>query len=666
MIRSTLRACGLLLGLAVTMLSAPAQPAVQAAASAPVAAPVEAYAQLPGARGARLSPSGQRLALIAPVQGRMAIVVWDLDGKGKPVVIKTGEGEPSWVAWKSDQRLVVSLRVVSDRGVLVKTVDTRLIAVDADGSRVTELVQADKGDYTPQIQDRVLSFLEDDPGHILLELPKVDRMSRTPASASTIHDRVGHPEVVKVDLRTGATETVVPMNGQINTWISDRSGAVRLGWSLSRDKKSLELLYRDQPQHTWRSVQTLTLNQGQTFEPLAFLEGQSDHIYVSSNHAVGWRGIYEYSLSEKRFVRTVAEDPAGDLDAIVRGDEMVAIEGGRSRLRYLSKDWGDDARLIDKALPDSLNVLVDRSRDGHRVLLSVLRGNEPVDFWLLTRSAAQPVLEPVTEAYPGLNPSQIAPTTVVSYSARDGLKIPALLTLPVGARRGPGAVPLPFVVLPHGGPSAHDSRGFDYWVQFLASRGYGVLQPQFRGSTGYGPQFLTAGYGQWGLAMQDDVTDGTRWLIDQKLADPRRIALVGGSYGGYAALMGLIKEPVLYRAAVAFAAVTDLLTLVDDQRGYVFGDLNLPQIVKGSGATLEETSPAQQATRIIQPVLLLHGRKDYTVPVLHTELMERALKRAGKPVQAIYLDEADHYLSRAEDRLTLLKALEAFLAAQLK
>lgn len=174
------------------------------------------------------------------------------------------------------------------RGALGLTVDTRLIAVDADGTQVTELVQAEKGDYIPQIQDRVLSFLPDDPGHILLELPKVDRMSRSPASASTIQDRLGHPEVVKVDLRTGATETVVPMNGQINNWISD--------------------------------------------------------------HAGGWRAIYEYSLSEKRFVRAVAQDAQGDLDAIVRGDEIVAFEDGSSRLRYLSNDWGNDARLIDKAL----------------------------------------------------------------------------------------------------------------------------------------------------------------------------------------------------------------------------------------------------------------------------------------------------------------------------
>jgi dipeptidyl aminopeptidase/acylaminoacyl peptidase len=654
--------------LAQTPNQTPATPTAPPASAITPAqpAPLAVYAGLPAARGARLSPDGKLLAYIGPVRGRNAFVIWPLDAKekSKAKVIKTGDGEPQWVLWKSDQRLLASLRVVSTRGPLMKTVDTRLVSIDASTGEVVEMVRADEADYPPQIQDHLLSSLPGDPGHVLLQLPKFDRTTRTAPSGDTLNERNEHPEVVRLDVKTGRTETLLQQHGLITHWIADADGQVRLGWAVRRDHKALDLLVRDTPQSPWRTTRTVTLNEGQRFNPLAFVEGQADRLYVESNHHGGPGAIFEFDLASGEFTRTVAADPDGEVSPIRRDGRLVGHEDTHGRRVYFDRAWAADAALIDKALPDSTNRLIDRSADGRRVLVSVVKGNEPLDFWLLTRDKGEQVLEPVTEAYPGLDPSQIAPSRWTRYTARDGLSIPALLTLPVGYQRGKGA-PLPFVVLPHGGPSAHDEAGLDHWVQFLASRGYGVLQPQFRGSTGYGQKFLAAGYRQWGLAMQDDVTDGTRWLIDQKLADPRRIALVGGSYGGYATLMGLAKEPGLYRAGAAFAPVTDLSTLVEDQWRYVFGDLNLPQI-GGNSKQLEQTSPARLAERITAPVLLVHGRKDFTVPVLHTELMTSALKKAGKPATTLYLDEGDHYLSRGDDRLAWLKALDGFLAANLQ
>jgi dipeptidyl aminopeptidase/acylaminoacyl peptidase len=654
---------GLLIGLlgAASFATAQGEAGQTAEAAAFTRPAVEVYAALPGARGARLSPDGRRVALIAAVQGRQTFVIWDLGGKDKPRVIGTGIGEPNWIEWKTDRRLIASVRVVSERGPLTRTVDTRLVGIDADGSHVVDLVQAD---HIPQIQDRVLSFLPDDPGHVLLELPHIDRFTRSTPSGATIQQRIEHPEVVRVDVHTGRTDVVVPQHGTINHWIADEQGRVRMGWTVSRDRKRVELLVRDQPQSAWRSVQTLTLNQGQQFTPLAHVSGQPDRIYVGSNLATGRLAIEEFSLTEARSVRTLVASANTDVMPIVRGDELVGYVQDR-RPVYLDQALADTSRAVNAALPDSVSHIVNRSQDGRRVLLRVARGNEPEDYWLLTRTAGQPpVLDPITEAYPGLDPARIAPTRPVSYRARDGLTIPALLTLPAGVRQETGTSPLPFVVLPHGGQTAHDEPGFDPLVQFLASRGWGVLQPQFRGSTGFGQKFLAASYQQWGLAMQDDITDGTRWLISEKLADPQRIVIVGGSYGGYAALMALAREPGLYRAAAAFAPVTDLPTLVDDRWKSIFGDVNLPQIGTDP-KQLEQTSPSRLAGRIVQPVLLVHGRKDYTAPVLHTELMETALKKAGHPAQVLYLPEADHYFSRGEDRLALYKALEGFIADHL-
>jgi dipeptidyl aminopeptidase/acylaminoacyl peptidase len=248
----------------------------------------------------------------------------------------------------------------------------------------------------------------------------------------------------------------------------------------------------------------------------------------------------------------------------------------------------------------------------------------------------------------------------IAYKARDGLTIPGLLTLPQGYQGGP----IPFIVLPHGGPTAHDTAEFDYMTQFLASLGYGVLQPQFRGSDGYGLTLRKAGYGQWGRKMQDDIADGTRWLIEQGYADKARIAIAGFSYGGYAALMGGIRDPDLYACVVAGAPVADLAQFVDDE-GYAYGRKTSIPDVKDPDVPLALISPVKRAREMKSPVLLMHGRLDFTVPVAHSEAMERQLNFYGRPVKAVYFDQADHYFGRETDRVEMLRTMGEFLVAHL-
>jgi len=636
--------------------------------SPPKAAPVEVYGALPGARAARLSPNGKRLALIVPVKGRDTLVIWDLEGKAKSVAIPVGEFEPGWFVWKTDNRLIASVHFYSLRNPTRPSADTRLIAINADGSNAKELVSAENfKTYVPQLQDKVVSLLPDDPDNILIELPAIDRSQLRPGQTtsiaqSSLADEIRYPEVVKANINTGRLQTVVRQQNRIVSWRADAAGNARLGRAL-RDKIE-EYVVHGVSDNTWSSIQSFEINKGRVFTPIAFVDNQPERLYVLSNHSGGPAALYELDTRTGTFTRTVANSPSG-IAAIERHGRLL---GYRLSLNtspvYIDDKFAAEAKIINKALPDSRNDIIDRSNDGLRVLFQVTRGNEPADFWLLDRSSGKQVLSPVVELYPKLEPEQIAPTRVLSYKARDGLNIPALVTLPPGYRRGPGLPPLPFVVLPHGGPTSHDVTGFDYLVQFIASRGYGVLQPQFRGSTGYGASFEAAGLQQWGLKMQDDVTDGTRWLIEQKLADPTRIAIVGASYGGYSALMGAVREPELYRAAAAIAPVTDLVQLGDTDWAFLYDDFNRPRI--GSDLTvLRNTSPASNVDRIRIPLLLVHGRKDYTVPVAQTERMAEALSKAGKPFDVIYLDEADHFLSRADDRLATLKVLEKFLANNL-
>jgi len=273
---------------------------------------------------------------------------------------------------------------------------------------------------------------------------------------------------------------------------------------------------------------------------------------------------------------------------------------------------------------------------------------------------------PIGSQYPTIKPEQISETRYVTYKAADGTEIPAYLTLPRG--RDPHGLPL--VVFPHGGPHDRDGPGFNWWAQAMASRGYVVLQPQFRGSDGFGPAFMAAGYGEWGRKMQTDLSDGVRWLAGQGMIDPARVCIVGGSYGGYAAMAASSLEPGVYRCAVAVAGVSDLKRMLREEKDADAGLSN------GLGvrfwrrylgadsindASLAAISPISLADRASAPILLIHGKDDTVVPYVHSDSYAKALQRAGKPVEMVTLQGEDHWLTRGATRLQMLQATVAFL-----
>lgn len=248
----------------------------------------------------------------------------------------------------------------------------------------------------------------------------------------------------------------------------------------------------------------------------------------------------------------------------------------------------------------------------------------------------------------------------INYPAKDGTVIPGYLTVPLGAR----TENLPLVVMPHGGPIARDSWGFDPWVQFLASRGYAVLQMNFRGSDGYGSDWYWAAHQDWGGLSYSDITDGTRWAIAQGIADPKRICIVGASFGGYAALLGATRNSDLYRCAVSIAGVSDLPEMLADDQRFTNGAI-VRQQVGTDRAKLKEDSPRRHVEKVSIPVLMIHGDHDYTVEFDQTEMMASALKRAGKPYKTVKVAGADHHFSEDSDKRTLFTELETFLAAYL-
>lgn len=226
--------------------------------------------------------------------------------------------------------------------------------------------------------------------------------------------------------------------------------------------------------------------------------------------------------------------------------------------------------------------------------------------------------------------------------------------------RGRTAKALPFIVMPHGGPWAHDTLTYDYWAQYLAEQGYGVIQPNFRGSTGYGQAFVDKGHGEIGLAMQDDLTDALKWAVGEGLADPARVCIVGASYGGYAAMWGIAKDPDLYRCAISIAGVSNLRKEVSDFGGASHENLYRTQWGRMS-RDFAAVSPINAIERIKVPLLLIHGKKDVTVNHAQSDRMHSAMRRAGKASEFLSLPLADHYFAREADRLALLNAMGAFL-----
>jgi dipeptidyl aminopeptidase/acylaminoacyl peptidase len=603
----------------------------------------ELYGALPLARDVRLSPDGNSLALIAAVQGREQFVIWHLDG-APPTNLATGDSEPRWFAWKDDGHLLAGIYYGDFRNYHKGAMSTRTLAFDADGSRhVTVLNFADLSRVAgavPQFQDHLLSPLPDDPDHVLMQVGPVER-PRT-------------PDVFKVDIHSGEPQRVLDNRLGVFEWLADWRGVVRIGKGYVDGRA--RFYGRLGADTEWMRLADADGGDEDALTPIALSDTDPATIYWEVRRADGFIELREYDGRAGRMGKVIAGAPGVDTHGVVIAGKLVGYRFGDGDVTYFDADWQKMANSVRKVLPDRRIELVDRSADGKRFLVFATAIGQAPSYWLLDLRGPKAVLNPLFQNYDAIPPEQIAPVTEVTYTARDGLEIPAFLTLPVNRKPGP----LPFVVLPHGGPLARDTGQFDYMAQFLAALGYGVLQPQFRGSTGRGWVFEQAGYGQWGRKSQDDITDGTHWLIDQGYADPGRIAIAGASYGGYAALMGAEREPALYRCAVSISGVADLAHLVNEV-GTTYGGLTSIPDVKEKDVPLTAISPVKHTGALQVPVLLMHGRRDFTVPVDHSEAMERALRHVDKPVEAVYFDDADHFFTREKDRVAMLRTLQSFL-----
>ncbi|MBO9715188.1 S9 family peptidase [Sphingomonas sp.] len=578
-----------------------------------------------------LSPDGRRVALIAPHPDGSRLMLADADHPAtmRPIALAHGQ-DAEWVRWAGDAKLLLGVHVPG-------TAAPRLLLVDpATGSRTLLGGKEALGDDVIHLDPKGRFALLSVPG---------------------AHD--GPPAVWRVDLASGSAARVVAPRKGVREWVADSAGVVRAG--IESEGRHRWLLYRAADGEDFRRAARSGASNERDVDAIVPVAGSSLG-YAIAAAPDGRYALFRYDLATDRLGELVYANKSVDLDGFQVSAEGVPLGVGYTddRERSLWFDAGLRAvqAKLDAERPESINRIVSISADRQRLLVWRTAPDQPGSYWLY--DTASGTAHALADAYPLLAGKRFSATRSVSYKARDGLAIPAYLTLPAGR----AAKDLPLIVMVHGGPYARDDWSYDPWVQYLAGKGYAVLQPNYRGSTGFGREFEDAGDGQWGRGMQDDADDGARWLAQQGVADGKRICIMGASYGGYAAMWAAAHDTHVYRCAISFAGISD----IDAQLR--FDAPTFPSRaelkgwrarIQGKARSLQSLSPLHFAADVRMPLMIAHGTEDGTVPVTQSIAMHDALQKLGRAHDFVLYPGEDHGLDGPANAADFLDRVGAFL-----
>jgi dipeptidyl aminopeptidase/acylaminoacyl peptidase len=585
----------------------------------------------------QISPDGKRLAYLAPHEGVLNVFVRTI-GKDDDAVVTADKlrGIRQYFWAETGQHIIY----LQDKG---GDENWHVYVVPAGGGEARDLTPLEK------VQAQVIAVERAFPSEILVALN-----DRNPQ----LHD------VHKVDFRTGKRTLVAQNDIGAVGWIADHKLRVRAAQVLTPDGGAA-LMYRAGASGAWKELERWGAEDMFTTLPVGFTGNNRDLYMLTSVGA----NTTELRVHDTRTgqEKTLASDPMSDVTATFvdptdHAIKAVAFNRARLEWKVLEEDLAADFAAVTKLGEGDASV-ISRDRRNKTWIVALDDDDGPPRYFSYDRKSKQGTF--LFTARPELEELDLAEMKPVTYQARDGLTIHAYLTLPAKVpARG-----LPVVIHPHGGPWARDSWGFDPIAQWLANRGYAVLQPNFRGSTGYGKKFLNAADREWGGKMQDDLTDGTRWLIDQGIADPARICIMGGSYGGYATLMGLVKEPTLYACGVDIVGVANLITWIKTIPPYWVPFLHVLHQRVGNpekdAEFLKSRSPVFLVDKIRSPLLIAQGANDPRVPRDESIQIRDAMKKAGKTVEYVEFPDEGHGFARPENRLKFYAMAEAFLARYL-
>lgn len=626
---------------------------VQSIAYCQTKPPAEAFAVLP-AQPPRISPDGTRFALIRGMNGRPAVAIYKVDApQDAPQIVSSGDWIIAGLRWAKNDVLIIydkknmKLGVHDNSDILRPLGDAA--AISLKDNKVVRL------SAYMQIVDLDL----DDPDTIYAGFGN---------SIFSINVRTGGRPQPYIKHHIGTDQEIA------DKWFFDGHGKVLARVDSVRDQKSPDIplghnTLKVPDNDAWRALGTydVTVDQG---DGVAGVSEDGRAIIRFAPHSEGTVSVDRIDIATATETK-LFQDATFDAAAPLRDDWTGRVIGyGLDEDMPTYHYFDPEREAMQKGLEQAFSGLsvhaVSTDLAGDKAIVETVGPRTPPSYYLFDRVTHRATA--IAASYPDLNDSELGEVKPYGYTARDGLHIPAYLTLP------PGVEPknLPLVVLPHGGPDSRDDMSFDFLSQFLANRGYAVLRPEYRGSRGYGRPFTNAGLHQWGLKMQDDISDGVKKTIADDIADPKRVCIFGISYGGYAALAGATLTPELYHCVVSMAGPSNL----PDMLGYSKRQFRM-DITNGSfwttrmgdafgdSAQLDASSPALHADRVAAPVLLLHSELDITVPIVQSEMMNQALQDARKNVQFVRIDGDDHYLSLEQTRLRVLQELEKFLAANI-
>ena len=614
-----------------------------------------------------LSPDGTKAVFVGAGPGRTSVVyVADIAaGTNKAIAYSSGAPESfRRCGFVSNARIACyfTAMIRSDgtglapAGILLPA--TRLVSMGLDGTDMKQLGQrgSDRELGLRQYDGEIIDWLPGGGEHVLMTqlfLPEVTGNTHIRKTKRGVG-------VVKINVRTLSTDIVEQPRDNVAEWMSDGQGNVRLLGTAEISAESLltgrvKYLYRAPGSREWLTLTDYV--DSEDFRPLA-IDASANALYALRKHN-GRLALTRTVLDQTLHESVVAQHPQVDIDDIVRSGDGQRVVGysyaeDYRHIVYFDPDYKALAASLSKALPKHPIVsFVTASADGKKVLLYAGSDQDPGRYYLLDRASKS--MGELVPMRPALGSRPLATVTPVTYKSTDGTIIPAYLTLPSGK----SAKGLPAVVLPHGGPSSRDEWGFDWLSQFLAARGYAVIQPQYRGSGGFGDAWLAEnGFKGWRTSV-GDITAAANYLTAEGIAAPGRIAIVGWSYGGYAALQAAATTPAVFKAVAAVAPVTDLGMLKTENQDYTSSKVVAKFI--GSGPHIEQGSPLRNARGIQVPVLLVHGDMDINVASTQSKRMHAALQSAGKQSEYVEFKGLDHQLDDSQARALMLTKIGQLL-----
>jgi dipeptidyl aminopeptidase/acylaminoacyl peptidase len=628
-----------------------------ATGSATAKPPPEAFGDMPAVRSPDISPDGKYVAYISRVDGIDYLAKYELATGKNEALIKLPDVKANGAYWVGPDYIILrASQMTANNGMTRRYEDTAAFAYNIKTKKIVQLLVGTQGLYP--FQTGLGSIVGIDPGGQHVYMPAfMDKTGTDPTL-----------DLVKVNLETGRGARLNGGQGSSMTvsWVMDNKANIIARVDFS-EKQSLYQIRAYNRGGSDRVIYSET-----TKRPSLGIVGFSERegaLIALKYESSEFPEMFEIALADGALTGPLKTREGAEIAGVINDENKVvmgvAYSGMYPSYELFDEQLNREVKAAVGAMPDSSVALASWTDDWNKILLYVDGGAQPPRYILYDRPGRR--LTQVARARPDIKPEEIAEVVTVEYKARDGLPIPTLITWPVGVPADQRKN-LPMIVMPHGGPESYDSVGFDWLAQFLANEGYLVLQPNFRGSGGFGASFAQAGYGEWGRQMQDDVTDGAKALITMGWADPNRTCIVGWSYGGYSALAGGALTPDLYKCVVAIAGVSDLKTMLGhekrengpESRTYAYWQSVIGDPDKDAAA-IEAVSPYRLAANFKAPVLLIHGTDDLVVPQRQSELMDEALRAANKPVTFLRIGKDDHSLVAPESRTHALNEVAAFL-----